>query len=185
MKFLATTLALSLASVACVGSIPGGDGKGPQGNGPGGSNPGGNGGGNSGGPGVTPIPPENMVPVQVGMCNEGTLARPRVWRLTHSQVRNMLRDTLAFAPPAVDGFPVEARIDATTSRNGFANRSDELKISPLLADTTSRPARSWPPRWPPRPPPTGSPARWPAWAPGDCLQHLHHRASAPRCGAGR
>jgi hypothetical protein len=139
MKFRIATLALSLAALgsACVGTIPS---SGNNGNGqtPGGS-PGGPGGpsspGGSNGPipapgGGTVMPP----PVTVGACNETTLSKPRVWRLTHDQVRNTLRDAFDFAPPAIDNFPDEARIDATNSRNGFANRADELKVSPVLAD---------------------------------------------------
>jgi hypothetical protein len=132
MKFLATTLALSLASVACVGSISG-SGSGDNGKPGGPSGPGTSPSGGSGGSNTVPgkvDPP----PVVVGACNETTLAQPRVWRLTHSQVRNSLRDGLGFAPPAIDTFPNEARIDASSSRNGFANRSDNLTISPTLAD---------------------------------------------------
>ena len=130
MKFLVTTLALSLASVACVGSIPS---SGNQGGGPNGSNgptgPGGSGSsGGSGGSTTIPGPtgPVTPTPVAQGMCTEATLAKPRVWRLTHAQVRNSLRDSIGFAPAAIDEFPQEARIDATNSRNGFANRADEL-----------------------------------------------------------
>ncbi len=136
MKFRVTTLALSLAALgsACVGSIPGSGTPGTGSNPPNG--PGSPGGPGTGGNGQIPGPsgPVTPPPVAQGTCNEGTLARPRVWRLTHEQVRNSLRDSLGFAPPAIDGFPVEARIDATNSRNGFANRSDELKVSPVLAD---------------------------------------------------
>jgi hypothetical protein len=145
MKLLGSTLALSLASLAlvgvgCTGSIGGNGSK------PGNSNPGGNPGpnnmtppGNGNGPG-DPGDPNNgkppVVPPDVmrGQCNADTLAKPRAWRLTHEQVRNTLRDALGFSPPAIEAFPIEARIDQNNSRNGFANRADQMKISPLLAD---------------------------------------------------
>ena len=140
MKFRVTTLALSLAALAasaCVGTIPGsGNNTGPNGQpgapgGPGGpSGPGSPGGGQTPGPGGNVTPPS----VAQGTCNETTLAPTRVWRLTHAQVRNSLRDALGFAPAAIDEFPSEARIDATNSRNGFANRADELKIPSTLAE---------------------------------------------------
>jgi Protein of unknown function (DUF1592)/Protein of unknown function (DUF1588)/Protein of unknown function (DUF1595)/Protein of unknown function (DUF1587)/Protein of unknown function (DUF1585) len=133
MKFLRVSLALSLASAACVGSINGdkpGSTNTPGTNSPPGSN-------NNTNPNLPPgsgEPPTNPPPVSVGTCNETTLAKPRAWRLTHAQVRNSLRDTFGFAPKVIDSFPVEARIDSNNSRNGFANSADELKISPLLAD---------------------------------------------------
>jgi hypothetical protein len=137
MKFRVTTLALSLAALgsACVGTIPGsGNNTGPGGGQP--SGPGGPGSPGPGGNGSMPGPggPVNQVPVAQGTCNETTLSKPRVWRLTHGQVRNTLRDAFDFAPAAIDNFPEEARIDATNSRNGFANRADELKVSPVLAE---------------------------------------------------
>jgi hypothetical protein len=141
MKLLGSTLALSLASLAlvaagCTGSI------GSNGSKPGGSNPSGPGSPSnppSNMPGGQPNPNGNNPPqtppvVNVGACTADTLARPRAWRLTHEQVKNTLRDSLGFAPPSIDSFPVEARIDQDNSRNGFANRSDAMKISPLLAD---------------------------------------------------
>ncbi|MES1205263.1 MAG: DUF1587 domain-containing protein [Pseudomonadota bacterium] len=60
------------------------------------------------------------------------LAKPRSWRLTQDQIRNTLRDRFAFVPPEVETFPTEARLD------GFANRSDDLRMSPLLADSYFR-----------------------------------------------
>lgn len=120
---LALLIAIPLGS-ACIGSIPGVPG-------------------NSNQPGPKPnqpnqppdtTPPTNPPPVSVGDCNETTLAKPRAWRLTHGQVKNTLRDTIGFSPAIVDTFPAEARIDQMNSRNGFANRADELKISANLAD---------------------------------------------------
>jgi hypothetical protein len=80
---------------------------------------------------MTPVPPPK---VDIGGCTAMTLAKPRAWRLTHAQVRNTLRDNLGFMPPSISKFPAEGRIDASNSRNGFANRADGLAISPLLAD---------------------------------------------------
>jgi hypothetical protein len=130
-------LAVSVtAGAGCVGSISGnGDGKTPgssteQPPGPDGKTP-----SNPGGKPDEMKPPANPPPVAVGTCNESTLAKPRAWRLTHAQVRNTLRDSFGYVPKTVDSFPLEARIDSSNSRNGFANRSDELKISALLADS--------------------------------------------------
>ena len=136
MKLLRTFLILTSASLACVGEIPmnppptGGDPPGPGSPGnPG--NPGtpGNPGnpGTPGTPGTMP-PPTNPPPVNVGTCTAMTLGTPRVWRLTNTQIKNTLRDRLGFVPPAADSFPAEARLD------GYPNRSDELRVSPLLAE---------------------------------------------------
>ena len=128
MKSFGTVLSLSLASLACVGQVnTSGDTDKP--------NPPGTGGPTTGNPApVNGQPPAKPAEVNVGQCNADTLAKPRAWRLTHAQVKNTLRDSLGFSPPAVDSFPAEARIDAANSRNGFSNRADSLKISPLLAD---------------------------------------------------
>jgi hypothetical protein len=92
-------------------------------------------GGKTGGPGPTgPMgpddkpPPDHPPPVEVGSCNATTLAKPRVWRLTHAQLKNTLTDSLGFYPPTIDTFPAETRLD------GFANKSSGLAVSPLLAD---------------------------------------------------
>ena len=126
---LGFSLATSVASLGCVGDI--GSGK-----------PGKGTGGTTEPPGVTDPkvnPPDNMPPkdppvVNVGTCTAETLAKPRAWRLTSSQIKNTLRDTVDFVPPRVDSFPAEDRINLDASRNGFANRSDALKIAPILAD---------------------------------------------------
>jgi hypothetical protein len=130
MKHLGTILILSVATAACVGQV-GGDS--------GGKSPG------DKTPGVSPTDPGQpsdpnkppVVPpkVDVGTCNETTLAKPRAWRLTSAQIKNTLRDTFGFVPPKVESFPAEARIDKDTSRNGYANRSDNLSISSVLADS--------------------------------------------------
>ncbi|HXU79999.1 MAG TPA: DUF1592 domain-containing protein [Polyangia bacterium] len=73
-------------------------------------------------------PPKDPPPVDVGMCNATTLAKPRVWRLTHTQLKNTLTDSLGFSPPTIDTFPSETRLD------GFANQSNRLTVAPLLAD---------------------------------------------------
>jgi hypothetical protein len=124
MKFLGPILSLSLASVACIGQVGNQSGDKPN-------------------PPVPPTgtptdmtkPPVNPPDVNLGMCSADTLAKPRAWRLTHTQVKNSLRDSIGFAPPTIDAFPGEGRIDAANSRNGFSNRADTLKISPLLADS--------------------------------------------------
>jgi hypothetical protein len=115
--------ALVAAGLACVGQIPPAA-DGTKTTGPGGGN---NGGGGVMGPGDKP-PPINPPPVDVGGCTSATLGKPRVWRLTHSQLRNTLVDGLGFAPPTIDTLPSETRLD------GFANQSGKLTVSPLLAD---------------------------------------------------
>jgi hypothetical protein len=87
-------------------------------------------GGTAGSPGTTPGPGKPPGPgVSTVDCTKPIpLAKPRIWRLTQNQIRNTLRDRFGFVPPDVETFPAEARLD------GFANRSDDLKISPLLAD---------------------------------------------------
>ncbi len=132
MKLSSQFLALTVASstwlgVACVGEIPAG--KKGEPNSP--SNPGGGGAGGGNADPTVPNPnppPVAPPPVAVGTCNEGTLAKPRAWRLTHDQVRNTLRDTLGFVAPAMQAVSAEERLD------GYANRSDKLAIAPLLAD---------------------------------------------------
>jgi hypothetical protein len=124
---LAGAAALGLA---CTGQIKTGSGDGTK---PGGSNNGGTGGPGTGGPMGPPgpddkPPPTNPPPVDVGMCNSTTLGKPRVWRLTHTQLKNTLIDSLGFSPPTIDMFPAETRLD------GFANKSSGLAVSPLLAD---------------------------------------------------
>jgi hypothetical protein len=64
-----------------------------------------------------------------------TLAKPRAWRLTHAQVqKHPARQPGLHAALGRRSSPAEGRIDASNSRNGFANRADGLAISPLLAD---------------------------------------------------
>jgi hypothetical protein len=123
---LVPAAALMGLGVACVGQIPPGADGTPTGPGKGPGN-GGTGGTGMMGPGDKP-PPENPPPIDVGGCTSATLGKPRVWRLTHAQLRNTLVDGLGFAPPTIDTLPKEARLD------GFANQSGKLAVSPLLAD---------------------------------------------------
>jgi hypothetical protein len=109
-------LVLSIAGLGCIGAIPDGAGVPP----PGGDPP---------APPAMPDPPVNPPPPPgAGPCTPTSLGAPRVWRLTNAQIKNTLRDRLGFVPPAVESFPTEARLD------GYSNRSDELRISPLLAE---------------------------------------------------
>jgi hypothetical protein len=77
---------------------------------------------------ANPAPPANPPKVDVGMCTAGTLAKPRAWRLTNSQMKNTLIDAVGFAPPTLGMLPGETRLD------GFANQSDRLSIASLVAD---------------------------------------------------
>ncbi|WP_438035893.1 DUF1592 domain-containing protein [Sorangium sp. So ce204] len=56
------------------------------------------------------------------------LAKPRIWRLTNTQLANTLRDEFDIQPAALANLPNEARLD------GFANQASDLRIAPLLAD---------------------------------------------------
>jgi hypothetical protein len=135
MKHVGKILALSLATAGCVGQV--GTGKSGNGSNPTTQDP--------AKPGPSPTdpgqpsdpnaPPKDPPPVNVGTCSAMTLAKPRAWRLTSAQIKNTLKDTFGFVPPKVDSFPAEARIDKDESRNGYANRSDNLEISALLADS--------------------------------------------------
>src|SRR3954465_4245301 len=112
MKFLGITLVLSLAA-ACTGNINGnGEGNGdPSVKDPDPSNP-----SHPNDPGTKPpgdmtgmLPPDKTPPdTVVGKCTVATLAKPRVWRLTHAQLKNTLKDTLGYTPPSIASFPAEA-----------------------------------------------------------------------------
>jgi hypothetical protein len=125
MRLSRMSIALALAGLGCVGQIPaGGDSKsGGGGNGM----PPGTGGTGVMNPGDKP-PPMNPPPVDVGGCTAATLGKPRVWRLTHNQLKNTLIEGMGFSPPTVDTLPSETRLE------GFANQSSKLTVSPLLAD---------------------------------------------------
>jgi hypothetical protein len=103
---------LLILSFACTGSIQEGPGGPSSKPGPGGSNPG-PGGGNSANP------PGNR-------CQEIAPGPTRVWRLTHTQLRNTIVETFGFGVPVLDALPSEARLD------GFANASERLALSPVL-----------------------------------------------------
>jgi Protein of unknown function (DUF1592)/Protein of unknown function (DUF1588)/Protein of unknown function (DUF1595)/Protein of unknown function (DUF1587)/Protein of unknown function (DUF1585) len=62
------------------------------------------------------------------VCPPADLPPPRVWRLTHSQLRNTLLDVFGFTGPAVDALPADSRLD------GFANGADRLGVPPLLLE---------------------------------------------------
>jgi hypothetical protein len=64
----------------------------------------------------------------LGGCGVADLPRPRVWRLTQTQLRNTLVDLFGFSAVAVESLPAESRLE------GFANRSGALGVSPLLMD---------------------------------------------------
>jgi hypothetical protein len=66
------------------------------------------------------------VPQLVAACP--TLPAPRVWRLTHAQLRNTLVDVFGFVGPAVDALPPDSRLE------GFANGSERLGVPPLLLE---------------------------------------------------
>jgi hypothetical protein len=71
---------------------------------------------------------EAPVAVAPPVCPAADLPGPRVWRLTHTQLRNTLFDVFGFAGPAVDALPADSRLD------GFANGADRLGIPPLLLE---------------------------------------------------
>jgi hypothetical protein len=56
------------------------------------------------------------------------LAKPRIWRLTNSQLTSTLRDAFDVRPASLSNLPDEARLD------GFANQASQLRIAPLLAE---------------------------------------------------
>jgi len=56
------------------------------------------------------------------------LAKPRIWRLTNTQLANTLRSAFEVAPASLANLPGEARLD------GFANQASQLRIAPLLAE---------------------------------------------------
>jgi hypothetical protein len=127
VKFVVGATVLALG---CVGQIPTGGsnsnnstaGTGGSRNGTGGSGAGpGTGTGGAGGNVLVDPPP--------AACMNPTLARPRVWRLTKTQIRNTLMDVANFSPPTLDELPSETRLDGD-----FANQSGKLTIAPLVAD---------------------------------------------------
>lgn len=129
MKRIQPFLAISLAAVAaCTGQISTGGSSGGD-NGAGNGTGTGNGGtGSNGGSGGVNMPPV-MTPEQMAAgCTMDTLAKPRVWRLTTTQIKNTIMDAVGYSAPTFAMFPAEARLD------GYANASDKLAIAPLDAD---------------------------------------------------
>jgi hypothetical protein len=51
---------------------------------------------------------------------------PRLWRLTHAQLKNTIADTFGFTVPVLDTLPGESRLD------GFANAAERLGLSSTL-----------------------------------------------------
>ncbi len=80
---------------------------------------------------ATPAPPlasPNPAQSAPRACAVVELPPARVWRLTHVQLRNTLRDVFGFVGAAADGLPADARLE------GYANGADRLGVSPLLLD---------------------------------------------------
>jgi hypothetical protein len=121
---------LALAASACSGSIdpsPGAPGQKPGPASPGDpAGPDGNGGS---GPG-----PSFPAPVPSPTCAASPLPAPRLWRLTHRQYENTVKDTFGFTVPALATLPQESRLD------GFANASDRLAVSSVLLESYNRAA---------------------------------------------
>jgi hypothetical protein len=67
-------------------------------------------------------------PPLAASCPDGELPPPRIWRLTHAQLRNTLIDVFGYAGPAVDALPPDSRLE------GFANGADGLGVPPLLLE---------------------------------------------------
>jgi hypothetical protein len=118
---------MTLAGVAalglgCTGQIKGGGDTTGPGRGGGGNNTPGNGNGGVIGGNPTVDPPASD-------CQTPTLAKPRIWRLTKSQIANTLADVASFSSPSIDMLPAETRLDGE-----FANQAGKLTIAPLVAD---------------------------------------------------
>jgi hypothetical protein len=73
-------------------------------------------------------PAQAEAPAPPPACPDGELPPPRVWRLTHAQLRNTLLDVFGYAGPAVDALPPDSRLE------GFANGADGLGVPPLLLE---------------------------------------------------
>jgi hypothetical protein len=117
IRFLAG-LGLLVLAPACTGSIQGhagdpslagGDPSSPAGV------PGVGPGGNPGAPGAGP-----------GATCSAAPAPARLWRLTHTQLRNTIYDVFGVKSPVLDTLPEESRLD------GFANAAERLQLSPVL-----------------------------------------------------
>lgn len=83
--------------------------------------------GNLGQAGTGPTQPTPNTPTNA--CDTTpTLAKPRIWRMTNSQLARTLRDQFGVEPAALVNLPTDARLD------GFANQASQLTIAPLLAE---------------------------------------------------
>lgn len=83
--------------------------------------------GNTGQGSTGPTPPTPNTPTNA--CDTTpTLAKPRIWRMTNSQLASTLRDQFGVEPAALANLPTDARLD------GFANQASQLTIAPLLAE---------------------------------------------------
>jgi hypothetical protein len=116
-----------LATLGCTGHIRGAGGNASGSPGSGGSSAGSST-GSSGGTATGASGGTSGGTPTVDCTAPSPLAKPRIWRLTQTQMANTLRDNFAFVPPAIAGFPIDSRLD------GFANRPADLTVSPLLAD---------------------------------------------------
>jgi hypothetical protein len=65
-------------------------------------------------------------PAAAPACREVTPAPTRLWRLTHTQLRNTIFETFGVRVPVLDTLPAESRL------SGYANASDRLGISSVL-----------------------------------------------------
>src|SRR5262249_53703772 len=61
---------------------------------------------------------------------------PRVWRLTHAQLKNTLVDVFGNAGTSIDSYPADSRPDVTE----YANAADSLVVASLLASYYSQTA---------------------------------------------
>lgn len=116
--------AATLASLlfACTGLVSQSDGPGPGRGSPGSA-------GSTSSPGPNASSSGSGAAGQPAACSGALpLDKPRIWRLTGSQLANTLRDEFAFVPKSLNDLPSDERLD------GFANQAAKLTIAPLLAD---------------------------------------------------
>jgi hypothetical protein len=103
-RFLAACGLLCLLS--CTGTIPDAPGSPSAPSGPTG--------------GATPGAPA------AGSCKDGGATPTRLWRLTHTQLRNTIDETFGIRVPVLDTLPADSRLD------GFANAAERLGVSSVL-----------------------------------------------------
>jgi hypothetical protein len=70
----------------------------------------------------------SAVPAPAACGDVPELAKPRIWRLTKTQLANTLRSSFGIEPASLANLPGEARLD------GFANQASQLRIAPLVAE---------------------------------------------------